>query len=192
MGATVLADIGASVNRRFRPTDAFVDESIRGQRYLLGCVLAEARSLGPMRLELNGLTEARRRIHFHNESTKRRREILLAIVEMPVSAVVFVAKAEQGVRERDARAACMSDLVHMLQAEAVQRLVIESRQDDRADVAVIVRTRTRESKLVFEHRRPIDDPMLWIADAVTWAVGAGREWRDLIEPVFNDIRNVTP
>jgi len=180
------------MSRRFQPTDAFVDESIRGQRYLLGCVLAEARSLASTRLELNGLTEARRRIHFHNESTKRRRVILVEIAQMPVSAVVFVAKSKQGVREDDARAACLSDLVRMLQVGAVQRLVIESRQDDRFDVAVIERARTREPRLVYEHRRPIDDPMLWIADAVTWAVGAGREWRDLIEPVLDDIRNVTP
>ena len=179
------------MSHRFRPTDAFVDESIRGQRYLLGCVLVEARSLASTRLELNGLTEARRRIHFHNESTKRRRELLIAIAEMPVSAVVFVSKAKQGVREHDARTACLSNLVRMLQVDAVQRLVIESRQDDRSDVAVIERARTREPRPVFEHRRPVDDPMLWIADAVTWAVGAGREWRDLIEPVLGDVRNVT-
>ncbi len=180
------------MSRRFHPTDAFVDESIRGQRYLLGCVLVEARSLASTRLELNGLTEARRRIHFHNESTKRRREILLEIAQMSVSTVVFVAKARQGVREGDARAACLSELVRMLQVDAVQRLVIESRQDDRSDVAVIERARRREPRLVFEHRRPNDDPMLWIADAVTWAVGAGREWRDLVEPVLRDVRDVTP
>jgi hypothetical protein len=180
------------MNRRFRPTDAFVDESIRGQRYLLGCVLVEARSLASTRLELNGLTEARRRIHFHSESPKRRREILAAIAEMPVSTVVFIAKSKQGVREGDARAACLADLVRTLQVSGVQRLVIESRQDDRADVAVIERARTREPRLVFEHRRPSDDPMLWIADAVTWAVGAGREWRDLIEPVLADVHNVAP
>lgn len=145
-----------------------------------------------MRLALKNLTEAHRRIHFHNESTKRRREILMAITEMPVSAVVFVARAKQGVRESDARAACMSDLVLMLQADAVQRLVIESRQDDRSDVAVIERARTREPRLVFEHRRPDDDPLLWVADALTWAAGAGREWRDLIEPVLDGVRNVTP
>lgn len=118
-----------------------------------------------MRLELNGLTEARRRIHFHDESTKRRRDILVEIAKMPVSTVVFVATAKQGVRERDARAARLSELVRMLQHDAVQRLVIESRQDDRSDVAVIERARTREPRLVFEHRRRVDDPMLWIADA---------------------------
>ena len=37
--------------RRFRPTDAFVDESIRGRRYLMGCVLFEARSLNDVRSE---------------------------------------------------------------------------------------------------------------------------------------------
>lgn len=180
------------MSRRFRPTDAFVDESIRGQRYLIGCVLVEARSLASIRLELNGLTEARRRIHFHNESSKRRREILSAIAEMPVSASVFVCKSKQGVREADARAACLAELVRALQSVEVQRLVVESRQDDRADVAVIERARTREPRLVFEHRRPDDDPMLWIADAITWAVGAGRVWRHLVEPVIGDVVEVAP
>ena len=31
------------MRRRFLPTDAFVDESIRGRRYLMGCVLVEAK-----------------------------------------------------------------------------------------------------------------------------------------------------
>ena len=33
------------MSRTFRPTDTFVDESLRGQRYLLACVLVEARHL---------------------------------------------------------------------------------------------------------------------------------------------------
>jgi hypothetical protein len=33
------------MSRPFRPTDAFVDESIRGRRYIMGCVLVEARHL---------------------------------------------------------------------------------------------------------------------------------------------------
>ena len=53
--------------RRFRPTDAFVDESIRGRRYLMGCVLAEARSLNDVRAEVAGLVTRGGRLHFHNE-----------------------------------------------------------------------------------------------------------------------------
>ncbi len=61
------------MSRVFRPTDAFVDESIRGQRYLLGCVLVEARSLASVRRALVGIKIANRRVHFTNESPKRRR-----------------------------------------------------------------------------------------------------------------------
>jgi hypothetical protein len=47
------------VSRRFRPTDAFVDESVRGQRYLLGCVLIEARSLTTTRQAMGDLRHDR-------------------------------------------------------------------------------------------------------------------------------------
>ena len=41
--------------RRFRPTDAFVDESIRGQRYWMSCVLIEVRNLAALRAETAAL-----------------------------------------------------------------------------------------------------------------------------------------
>jgi fumarate reductase subunit D len=29
--------------------------------------------------------------------------------------------------------------------------------------------------------------MLWIADALTWAIGAGGEWRAIVEPVLEAV-----
>ena len=37
------------MSQRFRPTDAFVDESRRGRRYLMGWVLAQAKDLPSIR-----------------------------------------------------------------------------------------------------------------------------------------------
>jgi len=180
------------MSRRFRPTDAFVDESIRGRRYLLGCVLIEARSLAETRRTMDDLRHARRRIHFHNESTKRRREILSVLAELPLTAVVHVSRVGHQRREFEARATCLAALVGRLQSEGVARLVIESRDDDRDDVAVIQRARVPQPRLVFEHRAPLDEPMLWVADAVTWAAGAGAQWRELIAPILQGIDEVAP
>lgn len=54
--------------QRFKPTDAFVDKSIRGQRYLMGCVLVEAKTLPAVRPAVEELALFGNRIHFHNES----------------------------------------------------------------------------------------------------------------------------
>ncbi|MEO8264941.1 MAG: hypothetical protein ABI706_05440 [Ilumatobacteraceae bacterium] len=55
------------MSRRFRPTDAFVDESIRGQRYLMACVLVEARHLTQVRRSTAALVGEGKRLHFHQE-----------------------------------------------------------------------------------------------------------------------------
>lgn len=70
---------------------------------------------------------------------------------------------------------------HSTAAEPIDRpLVIESRQDDTDDERTIHRHRQPEPRLVFEHRRETDEPMLWIADGVAWAAGAGPRWSDLL------------
>lgn len=180
------------MSRPFKPTDAFVDESIRGQRYMLGCVLVEARSLTTVRRALIDVKIANRRVHFTNESPKRRREILQLIASLPVRSFVVLCRRTHGVRETDARSVCVQTVVAQLQRDRVGRLVIESRQDDREDVTSIERMRSAEPRLVFEHRRAKEEPLLWIADAVVWAVGTGGEWNELIEPVFDGVIETAP
>ena len=34
--------------------------------------------------------------------------------------------------------------------------------------------------------------MLWVADAIAWAQGAGNNWRTLIEPVVGDVAELRP
>lgn len=180
------------MSRPFEPTDAFVDESIRGQRHMLGCVLVEARSLTTVRRALIDVKIANRRVHFTNESPKRRREILQLIASLPVRSFVGLCRRTHGVRETDARSVCVQTVVAQLQRDRVGRLVIESRQDDREDVTSIERMRSAEPRLVFEHRRAEEEPLLRIADAVVWAVGTGAEWNELIEPVFDGVIETAP
>ena len=52
--------------------------------------------------------------------------------------------------------------------------------------------RQPEPWLVFEHRRGSAEPMLWVADAIAWAHGAGASWLRLIEPVVEDVTELRP
>ena len=180
------------MTRRRRATDAFVDESVRGRRYLMGCVLLEAKNLPSVRLDVDGLVLSGGRVHFHNESFRRRREILAKFAGYPVSAFVVVCHRNHGITEFRARELCLTEIVERLQAVAVPHLVLESRQDDHEDHLTIRRVRQAEPPLVWEHRRGGEEPLLWIADGITWAVGASASWRQLIEPILLDVIELRP
>lgn len=119
------------MSRRFRPTDAFVDESIRGQRYLMGCVLVEARHLPTTRAAVAAMPTRGRRLHFNNEDDPQRRLLLSAFAELPVQAFVVVCHRKHGITEFAAREACLAAIVTEVQALHADRLVVETRQDDR-------------------------------------------------------------
>jgi hypothetical protein len=175
------------VTRRFRPTDAFVDESIRGARYLLGCVLVDLRDAGAMRRKLDDLVLGGGRLHFHNESARRRRELLAEMARLPISCFVVVFHRTHGITEFVARERALRVVIERLQQAFVSRLVIESRQDDRDDQRTIARARSATPPLVFEHRAGADEPLLWVADGVTWAAGAGASWRSIVEHVLDAV-----
>lgn len=177
--------------KRLPFTDAFVDESIRGRRYLMACVMAEVRHLPEMRLTMRDLA-LHQRVHFNNESTARKRLVLSVIATMPITAFVVVAQRGHGVTEFAARNACLAAIVEQVQGRKIPLLVIESRDDDREDERHLVRVRRPEPWLSFEHRQPNHEPMLWVADAIAWAQGAGNNWRTLIEPVVDEVVELRP
>lgn len=171
--------------RRFRPTDAFVDESIRGQRYLMGCVMAQAVDLPILRPALEELTGSKsRRLHFNAELASRRAVLLDTFATLPIRAVVVVVQSQNGVSQFEARRRCLERLVAIAQENDLERFVVESRQDDRDDERTIRAARAREPHLVFEHRRAHAEPMLWLADGVTWACGAGAKWAKRLDSVL--------
>lgn len=169
------------MTNRFRPTDAFVDESIRGQRYLMACVLAQAHDISKMRADVGELAGTKTsRVHFNAELDSRRQTLLQAFAELPIESFVVVCRRRHGVTQFEARSRCLTHIVTAMQLRSVDRLVIESRQDDVDDERTIHRERKSEPRLVFEHRRGTDEPLLWIADGIAWAVGAGPRWSELL------------
>ena len=177
--------------KRLPFTDAFVDESVRGRRYLMACVMAEARHLPELRPVMRTLA-VHDRVHFNNESQRQKRAVLSAIAEMPIGVLIAVAHRGHGISEFAARNACISVVVDQVQRRDIPRLVLESRDDDREDERHLVRVRQPEPSLVFEHRRASAEPMLWVADAIAWAHGAGADWRRLVAAVVEDAIELHP
>jgi hypothetical protein len=180
------------VSPRFRPTDAFVDESIRGSRYLMACVLVEARHLTHVRRATAALVGTRKRLHFHEELDSTRRRALEVFAALPLHVTVVVCTRGHGVSQFQARDACLAEIVRELQREGVLRLTVESRQDDRDDQRTILRSRAPEPLLTFDHRQGADEPILWVADAVAWAYGAGNRWAPFADRVVDHVTELSP
>jgi hypothetical protein len=178
--------------KRFRPTDAFVDESIRGSRYLMSCVLVEAAKMPAIRSDLRNLVLRTGRLHFNNELPARRRLILATIAASPLSAFTVVCHRRHGVTEFEARNLCLADIVGKLQDRGVGRLTIESRQDDRDDVRALRKARHPTPPLVWDHIAGLTEPMLWVADGVAWAVGSGGPSRAILKPILSGVVDLRP
>ena len=94
----------------------YVDESQRSGRYLLSAVVVDADSVRVLRrLVRKLLLPGQRRLHFHNESNRRRREVASAIVALDVDVFVVVCHPSRGRSERDARAHCLEVVVRHVQ-----------------------------------------------------------------------------
>ena len=76
-----------------------------------------------------------------------------------------------------------------------QRLVIERReasQDDRERrlIAQAVQQGAAPTDLSYCHLIGREEPLLWVADAVAWAYGAGRKWRPKAHTLIDRVQDV--
>ena len=166
---------------------AFVDESVRGGRYLLCIVVVEPSRAGALRREVRSLVMPGQRVLlFKKESARRRRELLAALGRLDVEATVYECAVEQGRGQEDARAMCMARGVADLQDRGCAvTMVIESRENlDANDRVTILRARVAVPPLTFEHVAPTADPLLWLPDCFAWPVGARGEWLRRVQPAL--------
>lgn len=157
---------------------AFIDESTRGQSYLICAATVATGDLATTRAALRGLrAKGQRRIHFATESDPRRRSILAGISRLEVTSVVYVAKHRDQVA---ARSAIIRSAAGDLHGDGVTRLVLESRegqdQRDRSDIYSALGPRPNP-RFEYTHDIGANEPLLWVPDAVAWAYGRGRDWR---------------
>jgi hypothetical protein len=168
---------------------AWVDESAQGRGgqladgiYLLAATVADPTRCDVIRDALRGLiARGSQRLHWVEESEKRRRLIAEAIAEHEVLTTVVIASPLDPRRQERARRRCMERLYYELERMHVEHVWIESRHPslNRRDLQMIASLRQTgavSAELRFDFIRPYDEPMLWVPDAVAGAVGAARKW----------------
>jgi hypothetical protein len=166
----------------------FVDES-KNRKYTLVAAVIEPRKLATMRQALRALVlPGQRRLHFTHESDARRRAVLSRLVELEVAAHVF----QSGLaRERDAREECLGELVAFAVREGHRRIVLERdasiEKSDRRILFRELRARGAGDGFQYEFEGPIDEPLLWIPDAVAWSFVKGGDWRRRIAPIVQGV-----
>lgn len=163
----------------------FVDESKHRGYYMAAAVFVPHR-LASARRDLRALRlPGQQRVHFSKERSARRGEIVRAICRLDVEVRIYDASSHRD--QREARTACLRQLVVDLAAAHAQRLVIEQDDSlvvaDRADLWAAVRQARVTSTLTYEHLPPRSEPLLWVADAAAWCWARDAHWRARIEPI---------
>lgn len=126
-----------------------------------------------------------------SEGDGRRREILSAVSGLDVK-LVICRIAFGGRPMRAARDDCFRSLLPILIDAGLDRLVVESCDQDIQDRRVIREMLDKAGstdRVTYLHSAPTE-PLLWIADIVAWAYGRGGDWRRRISALAIDVVEV--
>jgi hypothetical protein len=168
---------------------AFVDESKAGGYWLVAAIV-ESRDLDQLRRVTRGFRLPRqRRVHFSNESDRRRKKILNELISAGSSVVVYDAsRCANGDSPRDL---ALERLVDDLAKMGARRLVLERDDSVFAADRKIIRDRAEVAgcldSLAYEHLRAHEEPLLAIPDAVAWCCQKGGDWRSRASPVISEM-----
>jgi hypothetical protein len=164
---------------------AWVDESVvvGGTKhpygaYTLAAAVTETAAADDIRADLRRLTLTQGgRLHWVDESNKRRDRIAAAIAAVDLAAIVTVGSPVHRSKQERARRCCMERLFYELGLMGVNRVCLESRTatPDQRDLRLLDYARDKgvvPAGLKVDFARPKDEPMLWLPDAVAGAVTA--------------------
>lgn len=177
---------------------AFSDESERAGLMLVGVVLVPPGSVQDTRTALRGLLlPGERQVHTAKESPRRRRVVLDTLAGIDeLTAVALRYRRPQRVDRPRARHLLLQAATGLALASGVTSWVLDDqdpvqRARDRASIAHALAGVEHDLRPTYDHRPSRDEPLLWAADAVCWAVGAGAEWRRRIQAVLT-VRTINP
>jgi len=159
---------------------AFVDESMRlggDGLYVVAAVVVVRDLDGARRAARTVLVKRQPRFHWRNESEHRRVRMLDAMRAVDADCRVFVRQSIAPRRQTGARALCVNGLLWDLWQSGIDDLVIESRGEhgdaaDRRTILAAQRAKRASPALAYRFSRAIEEPILWMADALAGAVTA--------------------
>jgi hypothetical protein len=163
---------------------AWIDESVlvgndqRPGTYTLAAVIAGHAAIDGLRADLQALTEQKVvRLHWVAESAKRRDVIAETIAGLSIVAVVVAGSPVHRQKQERARRCCLERLLYELDQFGVSEAWLESRApaQDKRDRSLVDSARRKgllSQRLSIGFARPLQEPMLWLPDAVAGSVTA--------------------
>lgn len=172
MGADVIIDDN-------RPA-AFVDESARpgpAGLYVVAAVVVHE-NLAVARVAAEKVPPSGKRFHWKDEREPSRLAMLDVLVGQGFVLRSYEAHPCATNRQGRARAKSLELLLWDLRQESVGQLVTESRgapadRHDSKTVVNAIKADVAAPDLVYVHRRPREEPVLWLPDAVAGAAATG-------------------
>lgn len=167
--------------------EIFVDES-RRRDYLLCAAVVAAGDISASRKVMRELKPSNRdRLHMKDETRNRDRIITEFVRLRPIAeAHIFVGALTGRSSDRAVRTRCLEPLARLAAGAGATRILVESCSQDKQDHAVLTGELARLGALG-RVRVAIDRPtaheLLWAADLVAWAYGAGGSARAAVAPL---------
>jgi len=158
---------------------------------IMACVLPE--DLVSARSELRKLLlPNQRKIHFTSERDSRRRFIITQMIKIGVTATIYA--APPGIHELAARQACLRELALDARHRNAEMLVIErddsTLEHDRRTLFESLGSARHVDAVRYEHRRPHEESLLWLPDAIAWCWSKGGSWRERVQDAVTEVVNV--
>ena len=172
---------------------AFADESVgrfsTQAIYVMCAALIEDRGLEEIRHVMRGLRKGSTKLHWYEESSQRRHQLLKVVSGLDLEFVIshhIAHPSQQALMRR----VCIRQLAHELFRRGVDHLTLEARNrvDDRRDIFDINWIRQAEgSSMWLQHVRGTDEPALWIADLICGATSAQFRGDETFNKALNQI-----
>ncbi len=169
---------------------AFSDEGERAAVMLVAVVVVSPAEIGNARTSLRDLLlPGQRRVHTAKEPPRRRKAALDVVARIDgLSATVLRYRRPAGVDHVTGRRILLEVSTSLIVQQGVTAWTLDDmppseRARDRNIIGQAL-ARSAARHVTFDHRRSHIEPLLWAADAVCWAVGAGVDWRRRVEAIL--------
>jgi len=166
---------------------AYLDESIRPGRMVIAAVVVETGDVRQARLGMrSALLPGQRRLHLTDERPARRHLILDLVARQALVAIAEAAPTH-GRRHAQVQDELPRKVVRRVAASGARRIVLDRVAEEllEADRATISRALAGVAPdVLYDHLPSTADPLLWAADAVAWAVGAGGHAAARLAPIM--------
>jgi hypothetical protein len=143
------------------------------------------------------LLPGQRRVHAAKESARRRRVLLDTVGSIEgLSATILRYRRPVGTTRIGGRHLLLQAATGLVVGSGVSSWVLDDqdtaqRVRDRVAIAHALTGVSAHLHPVYDHCSSASEPLLWVADALCWAVGVGGDWHRRVNPVLT-LRDIRP